>query len=278
MEVYIDDMLVKSKKKEYHIDHLKEAFSILRQYDMKLNPKKCSFGIPSGKFLSFLVSQIGIEVNPNQIKTIEGIPEVLTNKKQVQKLTGRIAALLRFISRSSDRMHRGLKRTKGILVLTKAEPVKRLLVYLAVSKVVVLANFVADFSAKITPEVEHETSRTSPGSPALWILYTDGASNASGSGLGLEGILPPDKKEAKKLRIQVVRYNIINHDLYKRTFGGPLAKCLELNQTRRVLEEVHEGHCGAHTGNQALVRCLIRVGYYWPTMKKEATDYVKKCE
>nr|XP_009775499.1 PREDICTED: uncharacterized protein LOC104225418 [Nicotiana sylvestris] len=92
-----------------------------------------------------------------------------------------------------------------------------------------------------------------------------------------EGTLPQDKKEAKKLRIQAARYNLINHDLYKRTFDGPLAKCLGPNQTRRVLEEVHEGHCGAHTGNRALVRCLIRVGYYWPTMKKEVAEYVKKC-
>uniref|UniRef100_A0A1U7XC80 Uncharacterized protein LOC104232965 n=1 Tax=Nicotiana sylvestris TaxID=4096 RepID=A0A1U7XC80_NICSY len=90
-----------------------------------------------------------------------------------------------------------------------------------------------------------------------------------------EGVLPQYKKEAKKLRMQATRYIITNHDLYKRTFGGILAKCLGLNQTRPVLEEVHGGHCGAHTGNQALVRCLIRVGYYWSTMKKKATDYVK---
>ncbi|XP_019250965.1 PREDICTED: uncharacterized protein LOC109229871 [Nicotiana attenuata] len=54
MKVYIDDMLVKSKRKKDHIDHLKEAFNILRQYDTKLNPKKCTFGVTSGKFLGFL--------------------------------------------------------------------------------------------------------------------------------------------------------------------------------------------------------------------------------
>ncbi|XP_019254080.1 PREDICTED: uncharacterized protein LOC109232811 [Nicotiana attenuata] len=93
-----------------------------------------------------------------------------------------------------------------------------------------------------------------------------------------DGTLPRDKKEGKKLRVQAARYSLINHDLYKRTFGGPLAKCLGPHQTRQVLEEVHEGHCGAHTGNRALVRCLIRAGYYWPTMKKEAADYVRRCE
>nr|XP_009781176.1 PREDICTED: uncharacterized protein LOC104230135 [Nicotiana sylvestris]XP_016506924.1 PREDICTED: uncharacterized protein LOC107824638 [Nicotiana tabacum] len=115
----------------------------------------------------------------------------------------------------------------------------------------VLADFVIDFSAKVMPEVEQEASRTSPKLSDLWVLYTDGASNVLGSGQGLvfeDGVLPPDKKEAKELRMKAARYNIINHDLYKRTFGSPLAKWLEPNQTRRILEEVHEGHCGGHNG------------------------------
>ncbi|XP_075087864.1 uncharacterized protein LOC142169842 [Nicotiana tabacum] len=76
------------------------------------------------------------------------------------------------------------------------------------------------------------------------------------------GVLPDDKKEAKKLRMQSARYNIIQNDLYKRTYGSPLAKFLGPNQTWRVLEEVHEGDCGAHSSNRALVRCLIRARYY----------------
>ncbi|XP_019226434.1 PREDICTED: uncharacterized protein LOC109207889 [Nicotiana attenuata] len=90
MEVYINDMLAKSVKPEDYIDHLKEA---LRRYIMKLNPEKCAFAMALGKFLGFLLSQL--EVNLDQIKAIEGIPEQLTTKKQVQRLTGRIAALSR---------------------------------------------------------------------------------------------------------------------------------------------------------------------------------------
>nr|XP_016432931.1 PREDICTED: uncharacterized protein LOC107759485 [Nicotiana tabacum] len=56
---------------------------------------------------------------------------------------------------------------------------------------------------------------------------------------------------------------------------APPSEMLGPNQTRRVLKEVHEGHCESHSDNRALVRCLIRAGYYWPTMKKEATDFVK---
>ena len=63
MRVYVDDMLIKSKEEEDHLNDLKEMFNTLRQYSMKLNPYKCAFGISSGKFLGFVVSQRGIEAN-----------------------------------------------------------------------------------------------------------------------------------------------------------------------------------------------------------------------
>ena len=70
MEAYIDVMLVKSKERFEHAKHLQEAFELLRRYDMKLNPLKCVFGVSAGKFLGFMVTQRGIEVNSIQLKTI----------------------------------------------------------------------------------------------------------------------------------------------------------------------------------------------------------------
>ena len=70
VEVYVDDMLVKSKKDDDHLADLKETFQALRRYNMKLNPAKCVFGVFSGKFLSFMVSQREIEANPDKIKAI----------------------------------------------------------------------------------------------------------------------------------------------------------------------------------------------------------------
>ena len=67
VEVYIDDMLVKSLNKEKHRDDLQETFDMLRRYNMKLNSSKCNFGVLSGKFLGFMVSHRGIEVNPDKI-------------------------------------------------------------------------------------------------------------------------------------------------------------------------------------------------------------------
>ena len=74
MEVYIDDMLVKSTTIELHIAHLAEAFQILKKYNMKLNPAKCAFGVSAGKFLGFIVNNRGIEANPDKIKAVLDMP------------------------------------------------------------------------------------------------------------------------------------------------------------------------------------------------------------
>ena len=102
MEVYVDDMLVKSREELTHLDDLKETFATLKQYQMKLNPAKCVFGIASGKFFGFMVSQRGIEANPEKVQAIINMtsPETV---KEVQKLIGRIAALNMFVSRATDK-------------------------------------------------------------------------------------------------------------------------------------------------------------------------------
>ncbi|RVW32195.1 Transposon Ty3-I Gag-Pol polyprotein [Vitis vinifera] len=99
VEVYIDDIVVKSKTREQHVLHLQEVFHLLRKYDMKLNPSKCAFGVSAGKFLGFMVSQRGIEVSPDQVKAVMETPPP-KNKKELQRLTGKLVALGRFIAAS----------------------------------------------------------------------------------------------------------------------------------------------------------------------------------
>src|SRR3990170_3107535 len=73
IEAYMDDIVVKTKDKVTLIQDLEETFANLRKINLKLNPEKCVFGVPSGKLLGFFVSQRGIEVNPDKIKAIEQI-------------------------------------------------------------------------------------------------------------------------------------------------------------------------------------------------------------
>ena len=102
IEIYIDDMVVKSKMVSEHLGDLQAIFQILRKYKLHLNASKCSFGVGSGKFLGYMVTHRGIEVNPDQIKAINNLRSP-QNPKEVQKLTGMTAALNRFISRAVDR-------------------------------------------------------------------------------------------------------------------------------------------------------------------------------
>ena len=102
MEMYVDDMLVKSKEEFAYLDNLKETFTTLKQYQMKLNPSKCAFGVASGKFLGFMVFQKGIEANPEKVQAILNMALSKT-VKEVQKLTGRIEALNMFVSKAMDK-------------------------------------------------------------------------------------------------------------------------------------------------------------------------------
>ena len=102
IEVYVDDMVVKSKVVSEHVEDLTNIFEILRKHKLRLNASKCSFVVGLGKFLGYMVTHRGIEVNPDQIKAINSL-QPPRNPKEVEKLTGMTAALNRFISRSADR-------------------------------------------------------------------------------------------------------------------------------------------------------------------------------
>ncbi|CAL2256534.1 unnamed protein product [Prunus armeniaca] len=103
LEVYIDDVVIKSPEEGDHMTNLKRAFLRMRQHKLKMNPKKCVFGVQAGNFLGFLVHQRGIEIDKNKAKSIiEALPP--RNKKELQSLLGKINFLRRFISNSAGKI------------------------------------------------------------------------------------------------------------------------------------------------------------------------------
>nr|KYP55954.1 Retrovirus-related Pol polyprotein from transposon 17.6 [Cajanus cajan] len=96
MEVYVDDMVVKSAELYNHITDLVKIFQQLRRYDMRLNPEKCTFGVAGGKFLGFMLSVRGIEANPDKCQAVIDMRSP-QSVKQVQRLAGRLTALSRFL-------------------------------------------------------------------------------------------------------------------------------------------------------------------------------------
>ena len=103
VDVYIDDIVVKRKTRSEHARHLEETFGLMKAYKMKLNPAKCAFGVSAGKFLGFMVTQRGIEVNPDQIKSVMEM-SIPNCKKELQRLMSRLASLGRFITRFTDKL------------------------------------------------------------------------------------------------------------------------------------------------------------------------------
>ena len=115
VEVYIDDMMVKSKQEKRHIEDLQGVFEVLRQHKLCLNADKCAFGVGAGKFLGYLITSRGIEVNPDQIEVVKRL-KLPSNPKEVQVLTRMLVALNLFIFKFADRcrlFYQLLKKWKG---------------------------------------------------------------------------------------------------------------------------------------------------------------------
>ena len=94
-----------------------------------------------------------------------------------------------------------------------------------------------------------------------------------------EDILPEEKIEADKIRKKATSYWLSEDSkLYRPSFSGPYLLCVHPDQIELLLEEMHEGICGSHTGGRSLAHKAITQGYWWPNMQREALEYVKKCD
>ena len=155
VEVYIDNIVVKIKKDERHVANLTKAFEILRRHKLHLNTNKCAFGVGARKFLEYMITNQGIEVNPDQIRAIQQLNPP-SNPKNMQKLTSMIVAMNCFVLRLVDRCKlffqllkkwKGFQRTEeceeafqdlkrylvSLPILSNPKPGEDLYMYLAVS-------------------------------------------------------------------------------------------------------------------------------------------------
>ena len=91
-----------------------------------------------------------------------------------------------------------------------------------------------------------------------------------------DGHLPQDIDEAKKIKNRVVRFTVLNDTLYKRGFSMPYLKCVDEDEAKYILEEIHEGVCGDQAGPRSLVSKVIQTGYFWPIMQADAVELIKR--
>nr|XP_009765517.1 PREDICTED: uncharacterized protein LOC104217060 [Nicotiana sylvestris] len=228
-----------------------------------------------------MVSNKGIEINPDKIKSIEEIT-VVNNVKAVQRLTERIAALGRFMSRSSDWSHHffSLLKKKNNFVWTSEcqqalEELKwylssppllhtlkedeMLCLYLAVSEVAISGVLVREEQGRLAKwaiELGGYDIEYQPRMDIKSQILADFVADFAGYIDYLKhGKLPTDPKKSRTFRTKVARFSLDeNGTLYRRTFDGPLAVCLGPEDTDYVLSEIHEGTCGSHSGADSLIR------------------------
>ncbi|KAK3022349.1 hypothetical protein RJ639_047054 [Escallonia herrerae] len=90
--------------------------------------------------------------------------------------------------------------------------------------------------------------------------------------------LPSERHEARNLRVKAARYALVEGTLYKKSFSLPYLRCLHPSKSIYALQEVHEGICGQHLGGRTLAQKILRQGYYWPTMQRDAIEFTRRCD
>ncbi|KAL5828018.1 hypothetical protein ACOSQ3_019849 [Xanthoceras sorbifolium] len=93
-----------------------------------------------------------------------------------------------------------------------------------------------------------------------------------------QGILPEDKNEAKRLRYRAARYTMMNGEMYRRGFYRTLQRCVDPQESARILQAIHGGVCGNHAGGNSLAHKALRQGFYWPTMFQDAKETASNCD
>ncbi|RDX83156.1 hypothetical protein CR513_35952, partial [Mucuna pruriens] len=354
VEVYVDDMVVKSTAATDHCRALERVFQVLRRHRLKLNPEKCSFRAEKAMSVAIVQEREGKQ-HPVYFISKETSPLLLgISRDRLNRLP------IKQVLRKPDLARR--------MVTWSVQLSKFNISYKSRShiKAQVLANFITKMAA--SGQETEENNR--------WFLSVDGASNQLGSGTGviLEGPnrslhfkfkvsnnqaeyetllagmklakeleartltaksdsklvtgqlattykrgvqrsvnhesvsqliveestvycakerrtwmsplmtylknekLLSDPNEAKKIVRDATKYIIIKGELYRRGFSFPLLRCVEGNEARYVVREVHEGVCDIHIGGLALANKIARVDYYWPTLKNDCMEYVKRCD
>ncbi|PKI68880.1 hypothetical protein CRG98_010735 [Punica granatum] len=381
VEVYVDDMIAKCKEGEDHLVNLKRLFNRLKEYKLRLNPAKCTFGARSGKLLGFVVSKRGIEVDSDKVKAIKELPPPSTIREYRLYHTIRLlskADPLRYLLDSPSSM-RNIAKWRCQLMEYDIEYVSRTSVkgqaiadHLAEFPINDDTPINADFPDEGILQVDEEKDEPT------WKMYFDGAVNSVGSGVGAVLISPDGRhylvaakvdfsctnnvaeyeactlglqaaidfkvkelevfgdsmltifqtlgqwktKDAKlvpyheyleelakifekisftytpraknqfvdvlatlasiasiikgnTLRRLAVHYFLSGETLYRRSFDATLLRCIDVHESRRLMEEVHEGNCEPHMNGLMLAKKLMRLGYYWSTMETDCVKHVR---
>ncbi|XP_075515413.1 uncharacterized protein LOC142550056 [Primulina tabacum] len=257
VEVYVDDILGKSKEVAAFITDLEETFATLMHYGIKLNPAKCIFGGKSGKFLGFIVTDRGIEVL-RQAQQF-GWNEKCEQAFQDLKIHLAELPIKGVYEAKDDRMLKYLQLIKAqseVFMDWSIEQIPRE----ENNKADALAKMAASLLEASTREVLHifrlvlsSKEEILPAPEYSWMTPL--------IKFIINNELPKDKARAQKIKRKALRFVLLNNVLYRRLFQGPLLKCLSTMEVDYVLREIHEGCCGEHLGGISLAQKTMLVDF-----------------
>ncbi|GKA95827.1 reverse transcriptase domain-containing protein, partial [Tanacetum coccineum] len=208
LEVYVEDLVIKSRTKDEVVCDIEETFRTLRKINMKLNPKKCTFGVEEGMFLGYQVNTKGIKICPDKVDAVLSLqsPKCL---KDVQKLNGKLASLNRFLAKSAEKLLPFFKTLKkctkksDFIWTEEAESAYRQMKELIAKWSIQLGEFGIHYRPRISvkrqvladfimerPEEEDPDDSIKEGEPlpAQWTLFTDGSSCVDGCRAGVVNV------------------------------------------------------------------------------------------
>ncbi|PKA65147.1 RNA-directed DNA polymerase like [Apostasia shenzhenica] len=272
LEAYVDDILVKSKILTEHLGDLRETLDTLRRYDLKLNPAS-----PMGAVLHQAVT-LRFKATNNQAEyeaLIAGLNFALSMAvKRIQVFSDSLLVVNQ-VNQTFETKDEVLKK-----YLQLAKSLISLFEDFSLTHIPREENQVADQLAKEGLPDLHQTQVferpsfectevSSEEQPPCWmdmiLDYLKG------------GTQPDDRREAQKLKLICAKYTLVNGELYRRSYAKPLTKWLRFEEALKVMEVVHQGECGTHARGRSLVMRILRQGFFWPNIHKDAQVFVEKC-
>nr|XP_023928485.1 uncharacterized protein LOC112039814 [Quercus suber] len=269
MEVYVDDMLVKSEEELTHLDDLKETFATLKQYYMKLNPNKCVFWHSLGEI-------------PRIYGVLEGnrgeSREAINNEAEYEGILtglrlGREFGIKNLVIQSDsklvigqargeyeakeERMQRYLRLTKNL-----AQEFEKVEFVQIPRSQNVMADEVSKIASSDERAVEEGLMIEVQKNPSIEEVPTFAIQSSNSWMTPIvsflqDGHLPQNKEEARKIRKRAAKFIILNDALYKRGFSMPYLRCVDEKEATYILKEIHEGVCGDHAGPRSLTGKII---------------------
>ncbi|XP_074351922.1 uncharacterized protein LOC141691074 [Apium graveolens] len=291
MEVYIDDMVVKSKNAADHVKDLDQVFNELRAYNMKLKPSKCNFAVSLGKFLGHMVTRRGIEVEPWSLYTDgasndngTGVGLVL---KSPQGDTLAYSICYEFKATNNESEYEaliiGMTTALDLNIIHPEVNCDSLLIVNHVRgtceakdcKMMAYLEIVKKLQSKFGSFTIRQVLREQNIQADALVSVGEVSRQMNISNIPIIHILKP-AMERNEEKHSVMDIEEGEHHSW--TINGLLQRCLEKGEYGQVLRDVHDGDCGNHTGGRNLSCKILKMGYYWPTVKQDPIEYVKRCD